>query len=102
MLSRGSPRCSSPMTSLSANTVHIELTVAASFEARAASPSSSISQPSALAITSRKRPVPAAHLSFISKSSTRPAGPRRITLVSWPPMSRIERTSGKRRVAPSA
>ncbi len=31
--------------------------------------------------------MPAAHLSFMAKSTTSPAGPMRITLVSCPPMS---------------
>ena len=41
---------------------------------------------SVLAITSRKRPVPAAHLSFIIKSFTNPCSIW-IIFVSWPPMS---------------
>ena len=37
-------------------------------------------------MTSRKRPVPAEHLSFMTKSFTMPPSTRMI-LVSWPPMS---------------
>jgi hypothetical protein len=40
-----------------------------------------------LAITSKKRPVPAAHLSFITKLTIRPSSPKESTLASWPPIS---------------
>ena len=39
------------------------------------------------AIISRKRPVPAAHLSFITKFCTVPCPSIQITFESWPPMS---------------
>ena len=76
------------MTSDSANTVQVELMLMvpsafASRSLRSATPTSSI-----LAITSRKRPVPAAHLSFIRKFSSLPLSPMLITLASCPPMSR--------------
>ena len=54
-------------------------------------------------MTSRKRPVPAAQRSFISKSANAPAPlPRRMTLESWPPMSMTRPASGLRKRAPSA
>ena len=55
-----------------------------------------------LAITSRKRPVPAAHLSFMMKFSIIPLSLREITLASCPPMSMMVRTSGKTQWAPRA
>jgi hypothetical protein len=53
-------------------------------------------------MTSRNRPVPAAHLSFIAKSRTAPAGPTRTTLVSWPPTSTRMPGSPVREKAPRA
>ena len=55
----------------------------------------------------RKRPVPAAHLSFIRKLTTFPSRSKAMTLLSCPPMSRIVRTppgspSRKSRPAPTA
>ena len=50
-------------------------------------PSWSTSTSSARAMASRKRPVPAAHLSFMANSTTAPSRSRRIALLSWPPMS---------------
>ena len=52
----------------------------------ASSHSASSRSPRVFAMTSRKRPVPAEHLSFIRKSLTRPFSSRMI-LVSCPPMS---------------
>ena len=72
--------------------VELTLTVCsalASRSLRSATPTSST-----LAITSRKRPVPAAHLSFIRKLSSLPFLPMLITLESWPPMSRRVLASG--------
>ena len=61
----------SPITSDSANTVHMELIVVS--EPRRASSNISFGRRErVLAITSRKRPVPAAHLSFMIKSFTKP------------------------------
>ena len=58
---------------------------------RARSHMSSGRRPRVLAMTSRKRPVPAEHLSFIMKSFTSPSSTRMI-LVSWPPMSMTVRS----------
>ena len=44
--------------------------------------------------------MPAAHLSFISKSATRPPDSSEITLVSCPPMSSTDAASGKSAYAP--
>jgi hypothetical protein len=51
--------------------------------------------PSVREITSRKRPVPAAHLSFIRKSVRLPASSSWITLLSWPPISMTVRSAGQ-------
>ena len=45
-------------------------------------PISSIGMRRRAAVTSRKRPVPAAHLSFIAKFATRPSAPTTMTLLS--------------------
>ena len=47
-------------------------------------------------VTSRNRPVPAAHVSFVTKFSTPPWSLRRMTLVSCPPTSTMVRASGER------
>ena len=52
--------------------------------------------------TCRKRPVPAAHLSFIRKSCTEPSGAVLMTLLSCPPMSSTTPVPGKRWTAPRA
>ena len=52
-------------------------------------------------MTSRKRPVPAAHLSFIWKFFIMPFSIS-MTFTSCPPMSMTVRTSGNRKVAPLA
>ena len=57
-------------------------------------PSSSRLTPRVLLITSRKWPVPAAHLSFITKLSSFPDWLTLITLASWPPMSITVRIFG--------
>ena len=63
--------------------------------------SSSVS-PSVRAIISRKRPVPAAHLSFMAKDSTLPSPSSRMILLSCPPMSMTVRAPGRRKWAPRA
>ena len=73
------------MTSDSAKTVHIEL-IAVPPPRRASSQISSGRRAIVFAMTSKKRPVPAEHLSFITKSFTRPSSIRMI-FVSWPPIS---------------
>ena len=49
----------------------------------------SISLPKRLEVISKNRPVPAAHLSFIIKLNTFPSLSKFITLLSWPPTSKI-------------
>ena len=91
------------MTSDSAKTVHMLLSVIVSSASQAARPKSSSVKPRSRAMTSRKRPVPAAQRSFISKSANAPAPfPRTMTLESWPPMSMTSPASGLRKRAPSA
>ena len=82
------------MTSDSANTEHMLVISMSSVDRRATGPSSSTSISRVRAIISRKRPVPAAHLSFMTKSVTSPASFKWMALLSWPPMSRIVRTLG--------
>jgi hypothetical protein len=85
--SSGCPSATSPITSLSAKTVQVEETVTGRSARAATAATSSSGTWSRARITSRKRPVPAAHLSFIPKSITSPAGPIRIAFESCPPMS---------------
>lgn len=92
------PRPTRPMDSLSANTVHA-LKILVVTPARASAESSSWLTPSRSAMTSRKRPVRAAHLSFIANLATRPPR-RRITFVSWPPTSTTVPSAPKSRAAP--
>ena len=90
------------MTSLSANTVQV-LEIAAGAAALAASASrSSTSRRRIEAITSRNRPVPAAHLSFMTKFTILPEGDRAMTLASCPPMSMTVRRSGNTKRPPRA
>ncbi|STV23802.1 Uncharacterised protein [Klebsiella pneumoniae] len=53
-------------------------------------------------MTSRKRPVPAAHLSFIRKSLRLPPASSWITLLSWPPISITVRVSGAQQAGAEA
>jgi hypothetical protein len=55
---------------------------------------------SASATISMKRPVPPAHLSFITKSATWPSASTRMPLLSCPPTSRIVETPGTNHCAP--
>ena len=89
------------MTSLSAKTVQVELMPTYLVDWAPRVPRSSTSTSSTRAITSRNRPVPAAHLSFIWKLVITPFSTR-MTFTSWPPMSITVRTSGKRKPAPLA
>ena len=90
------------MTSDSANTVHVEEMVATFSDCSSKPDRSDTLQPKIDAITSRKRPVPAAHLSFIAKFSRSPEEEIERTLASWPPMSMTVRTPGKSFEAPLA
>ena len=74
------PRARSPTTSDSANTVHMLETAWGSISGSALK-SSSV-QPSITAMFCRKRPVPAAHLSFIRKLTTFPSRSRAMALLS--------------------
>ena len=87
MSSRCFPFAAQDSTSDSANTVHVVLIFTGFCARSAVSPSSSRGISSAKAAACRKRPVPAAHLSFMQKSITSPSGRTRIALVSCPPMS---------------
>ena len=84
----------SEMTSDSAKTEHMLAISRCFLLSSAAGPSSSRLISSERAIISRKRPVPAAHLSFIAKSVTSPVAFTWMALLSWPPMSRMVRTAG--------
>ena len=90
----GFPSPTSDITSLSANTAHcavIGITFLADSESFEKS-SRLISK--ALAIDSKKRPVPAAHLSFMAKLRTVPSVSIAIPLTSCPPISMIALTEG--------
>lgn len=92
----------SEMTSDSAKTVHMLDMVSSLSHVRPRRLISAMSSSSVRAIISRKRPVPAAHLSFIMKPVTWPVSSRLMILLSCPPMSMIVRTAGFRKCAPRA
>ena len=83
-------------TSDSAKTVHMLEITTFSFHSSPFVLISSNESPSVLAIISRKRPVPAAHLSFIRKFFTAPFSSMLIALISCPPISMTVRTRGFR------
>ena len=89
-------------TSDSANTVHILEIVISSLYVSPASLIWSRFISIVLAIISKNRPVPAAHLSFITKFATAPFSSRRMTLLSCPPISMTVLTSGFKKCAPLA
>ena len=89
------------MTSLSAKTVQVELMDTFLVDCAPSVPRSSTFTSSTRAITSRNRPVPAAHLSFMTKLVMTPFSIWS-TFTSWPPMSMTVWTSGKRKLAPLA
>ena len=70
------------MTSLSANTVQVLEIDAGAVDLAASVSRSSTSSRRMEAITSKNRPVPAAHLSFITKFTILPEGDRAMTLAS--------------------
>ena len=90
------------MISDSANTVQVVVMRTGFFERSASVPSSDSGSSSAYDAAPRKRPVPAAHLSFIVKSSTWRSGFTEIAFVSCPPMSMTVRVFGKSETAPFA
>ena len=103
MSSIGLPSPTREMTSLSAKTVHWEVIgmMFLAFRGRAQKSSRSISK--LLAMASKKRPVPAEHLSFIAKFMTVPSlGSMAMPLTSCPPMSMIEVTLGSATWTPIA
>lgn len=79
---RLTPEASWLMTSLSANTVQVEEMDAGCVLCAAQGASSLTSIRRMDAITSRKRPVPAAHLSFITKLAIRPSSVREMIFAS--------------------
>ena len=100
MFSRGSPLPTKEMTSDSANTVHmLEMTVGCPAAAKRAS--SAWLTPNRSAMISKKRPVPAEHLSFMTNLRTLPPA-RPMALVSCPPISMTVPSSPKSAAAPRA
>jgi hypothetical protein len=87
-------------TSDSAKTVHVVLILTGLSPFKAVGPSSASGISRALEAAPRKRPVPAAHLSFMQKSTISPLLETRMALVSWPPMSTTVRVSGNMWTAP--
>src|SRR3990172_3217871 len=75
------------MMSLSTKTVQTEVSRTGTLAWSDRGPISSSPTPVTSAAAERKRPVPAAHLSFIEKSMTEPSGPTLMALVSFPPIS---------------
>lgn len=90
------------MISDSANTVQVVVMRTGFCDFRASGPSSPSGISSAYDAAPRKRPVPAAHLSFMVKSATCPSGLTAIAFVSWPPMSITVRVFGNSATAPRA
>ena len=88
------------MTSDSANTVQVLLTTTFSVLRASYSPICSTLSSSTRAMLSMKRPVPAAHLSFMKKHWTAPFSSMEMALQSCPPMSRMVRAVGKRKWTP--
>ena len=89
------PEANRPTISVSAKTAQVLLMGAAPVAPATNRPRLGKSTPSLAATSSRKRPVPAAQRSFITKSRTRPAWLSQMTLLSWPPMSTMVSASGR-------
>ena len=68
------------MISVSANTVQVVVILTGFVDFKASGPSSESGISSANDADPRKRPVPAAHLSFMAKSTTSPESPIRMAL----------------------
>ena len=85
-------RAISEITSDWAKTTQVEAMDTGSSAWREMSPRSSMGISSRSAMTSRNLPVPAAHLSFMTKSAMTPSASREMALLSWPPMSMMVRT----------
>ncbi len=84
-----------PIISDSANTTQVEFSFGSLVDLEAIAERSETSQSKRIAVISKKRPVPAAHLSFITKSFTFPLSVRVMILESCPPISIIVFASGK-------
>src|SRR6056297_156506 len=100
IFSMGSPEFKYLMTSACAHTVHVEESVIGDLDFPDSGPSSLISSPKTFAMTSRKRPVPDAHLSLAAKRSTWPSEFNFMALQSWPPISITVRADGRSQRAP--
>ena len=86
----------------STKTVQTEVRRTGVWPLRDMGPISSRDSPRHSAAACMNRPVPAAHLSFMQKSRTSPAGPILMALVSCPPISMTVRVLGKSSWAPLA
>ena len=82
------------MTSDSAKTVHWAVIGMTFFAVRDRFENSGRLISKERAMASKKRPVPAEHLSFIAKLLTVPSVSMLMPLTSWPPISMMARTSG--------
>jgi len=87
-------------TSVSAKTVQVVLIFTGRSPRMAVGPSCSSGMSSAAEAAPRNRPVPAAHLSFMQKSTISPWAETRIAFVSWPPMSTTVLVFGNMWTAP--
>ena len=90
----GLPSPTRVMTSLSAKTVHCAVMGMTFLAVRLRFENSGRLISKALAMASKKRPVPAEHLSFMAKFLTVPSVSMLMPLTSWPPISIIARTLG--------
>jgi len=88
------------ITSACAQTVQAEARVTGLFDFAESAPRSASSTPSTFAITSRKRPVPEAHLSLVMNFTMFPASSSFTALQSCPPMSMTVRAVGTSHCAP--
>ena len=82
------------MTSDSAKTVHCAVMGMTFFAVRLSLENSGRLSSKERAIASKKRPVPAAHLSFMAKFLTVPSVSMEMPLTSCPPISMIALTEG--------
>ena len=98
----GLPSPTRVMTSDSAKTVHCAVMGMTFFAVRLRFENSGRLSSKAFAMASKKRPVPAEHLSFIAKFLTVPSVSMLMPLTSWPPMSMIARTFGSVTCTPMA
>ena len=90
------------ITSDSANTVHVLLILTGDFDVIEISPNIETSVSNTPAITSKNLPVPAAHLSFMTKLDKFPFLSNKSAFISCPPISITVPTSGTRKFTPLA